>query len=92
MPDSACNSLTRLAEARASRKAHLCVKNFSEAVSNGSKGCLIRVSRTSVRFHLGGVVSLGGISPDIALIRAVSSGDELTSVLAVLRAKAIADL
>ena len=34
--DSACSSLTRFAEARASKKTHLCVKIFSEASSSGS--------------------------------------------------------
>lgn len=92
LPDSACSSLTRLAEARARRKTHLCVKNFSEASSSGSYGSVISVSKTSVRFHLGGVGSLGGSSPAIALTSAVSSGEVLTSVLTVFRASAIADL
>ena len=91
VPESACSSLTRFAEASASKNTHLCVRNLSEASSKGSYGDVMSVSRTSVRFHLGGDSCLGGISPVIALKRAVSSGEELTSVLTVLRASAMAE-
>lgn len=90
-PESAWSSLTRLADASAKRKTHLWVKNFSEASSRGSYGAVMSVSRTSVRFHFGGASCLGGISPAIALSRAVSSAEEVTSVLTVLSASAIAE-
>ena len=91
-PDRTCSSLTLLADARASRKAHLCVRYFKGAVSSGSYGSLMRVSRTSVRFHFGDVVSRGGISNAIALTRAVSSGELVTSVFSVFRLSAMAEL
>ena len=91
-PDRACSSLTLLADARAIRKTHLCVRNLRGADSSGSYGSLMSVSRTKVRFHLGIVVSLGGISAAIALTRAVSSGELVTSTLSAFRARAIADL
>ena len=57
LPDSACSSLTLLGDANASRKAHLCVRYFKDAASSGSYGSLMKVSRTSVRFHFEGVDS-----------------------------------
>ena len=46
----------------------------------------------SVRFHLADVGCHGGISPDLALRRAESSGEVLTSVFTVFSDRKIADL